>query len=294
MRVNLVGTGASCEELQDEMRRRAQQSEDRHPANESGMSARRQGSEVHIISFFSGITPTLHFWEGGELRMEEMSGFWNLSSSGEKACVGYSDMEGRKMCPHGERGTMQCPLCRYKDIAKVHTRLDFTGYEEVAEQFLNRPYSIYLVSFGNLIKCGVTKRERVRERVREQGADYFVELMRLENGKDAYEMESLLQQEYGFRNAIRNEMKLRLLGKENREPLERALVLLKESVAFGEFILDGARVEKLEYNIPSNFEVADEIEGKIIGAKGQLLFFENGSAKVMNMKKWSGEIALIH
>ena len=43
--------------------------------------------EAHIISFFSGITPTLHFWEGGELRNEEMAGFWSISPSGEKACI---------------------------------------------------------------------------------------------------------------------------------------------------------------------------------------------------------------
>jgi hypothetical protein len=250
--------------------------------------------EAHVISFFSGITPTLHFWEGGQLCNEEMRGFWSVSRSGEKACIGYADMQGRKPCPHGERGMMQCPLCAYKDIAKVHTRLDFTGYEEVAEQFLNRPYSIYLVSFGDLVKCGVTKRERVAERVREQGADYFVEIMRLENGKDTYEMEALLQNEYGFRNAIRNDTKLRLLGKENKEPIEKALGLLKESVAFGEFVVEGAKVERLEYNIPSNFEVAEELEGKIIGAKGQLLFFENGCPKVVNMKKMNGEIAGIN
>lgn len=249
--------------------------------------------EAHIISFFSGIKPTLHFWEGGELHMEEMGGFWNISPSGEKACVGYADMGGRRACPHGERGVAQCPLCKFRDIAKVHTRLDFTGYEEVAEQFLNRPYSIYLASFGDVIKCGVTKRERVLERVREQGADYFVELMRLENGKDAYEMEALLQQEYGFRNAVRSDAKLKLLGKENKEPLEKALAMLKESVAFGEFVFEGARVERLEYNIPHSFEIANEIEGKITGAKGQLLFFENGGAKVVNMKKWGGEIAQI-
>jgi hypothetical protein len=250
--------------------------------------------EAHVISFFSGITPTLHFWECGQLCNEEMKGFWSVSRSGEKACIGYADMEGRKPCPHGERGMMQCPLCAYKDIARVHTRLDFTGYEEVAEQFLNRPYSIYLVSFGDLVKCGVTKRERVAERVKEQGADFFVEIMRLENGKDTYEMEALLQNEYGFRNAIRNDTKLKLLGKENREPLEKALGLLKGSVAFGEFVVEGAKVEKLEYDIPSSFEVADELEGKIIGAKGQLLFFENGSAKVVNMKKMNGEIARIN
>ncbi|MDD5096574.1 MAG: DUF2797 domain-containing protein [Candidatus ainarchaeum sp.] len=249
--------------------------------------------EAHLISFFSGTAPTLHFWEGGQLCTEEMRGFWSVSRTGDKACVGYADMGGRKCCPHGERGVMQCPLCRFKDIAKVHTRLDFTGYEEVAEQFLNRPYSIYLVSFGDLVKCGVTKMERVRERVREQGADFFVELMRLENGKDAYEMEALLQQEYGFRNAVRNDTKLKLLGKENKEPIGKALALLKESVAFGEFVLDGANVEELGYNVPPSFEVADEIEGKITGAKGQLLFFENGSAKVVNMKKMGGEIARI-
>jgi len=250
--------------------------------------------EAHVISFFSGITPTLHFWECGQLCNEEMKGFWSVSRSGEKACIGYADMQGRKPCPHGERGMMQCPLCAYKDIAKVHTRLDFTGYEDVAEQFLNRPYSIYLVAFGDLVKCGVTKRERVAERVREQGADFFVEIMRLENGKDTYEMEALLQNEYGFRNAIRNDTKLKLLGKENREPIEKALGLLKESVAFGEFVVEGARVEKLEYGVPSSFEVADELEGKIIGAKGQLLFFDNGGAKVVNMKKMNGEITQIN
>lgn len=250
--------------------------------------------EAHIISFFSGVTPTLHFWEGGELRTEGMEGFWSISSTREKACVGYAHMEGRERCPHGERGVMQCGLCRFRDIAKVHTRLDFTGYEEVAEQFLNRPYSIYLASFGDLVKCGVTKRERVPERLREQGADYYVELMRLENAADAYEMEALLQREYGFRNAVRGDMKMRLLGKENPEPIRKSLEALRESVAFGEFVFEGAKVEKIKYDIPSNFEVAESVEGKVLGAKGQLLFFENGGPKVVNMKRMNGEIAQIH
>ncbi len=250
--------------------------------------------EAHVISFFSGTAPTLHFWEGGELRTERMEGFWSLSPSGEKACTGYANLEGRERCPHGERGAAQCRLCAFRDIAKVHTRLDFTGYEEVAEQFLNRPYSIYLASFGDLVKCGVTKRERVPERLREQGADYYVELMRMENASDAYEMEALLQQEYGFRNAVRNDMKLRLVGKENPGPISKSLELLRESVAFGEFVFDGAKVEKIAYEIPSDFEVAGCIGGKICGAKGQILFFENGGgAKAVNMKKMCGDISSI-
>ncbi|MBN2121536.1 DUF2797 domain-containing protein [Candidatus Micrarchaeota archaeon] len=238
----------------------------------------------HVISFFSTSNPVLHYWEEGEEATLGLKGELKLEFSGPKSCIGFKSRNNRYKCPYKYEGRIQCPFCNSKDISRIYTRHDFAGYEDLQEEFAEHQFSVYLVSFGERVKCGVTHAERVKDRVKEQGADFYAEIMRFK-GQEAYEMERLLQSHFGFANAVQSRTKLKLLGKETPQALEDAIVKLESAAPFNEYLLDTPFPQKIDYNLPKKWETAEHIDGKILGAKGPLLFFENSSgAKVINMK----------
>jgi hypothetical protein len=238
----------------------------------------------HAISFFSTSGPVLHYWEGDEESALPLKDEMKLEFSGPKSCIGFKSRNNRYKCPYKYEGRVQCPFCGSKDISRIYTRHDFKGYEDLQEEFAEREFSIYLASFGERVKCGVTQAGRIGERTREQGADFYAEIMRLK-GQEAYEMERLLQNHFGFCNAVQARTKLKLLGKENPQVLEDAIVKLESAEPFNEYLLDAPMPQKIEYGLPRAWEVAESIDGKILCAKGALLFFENHDGpKVINMK----------
>jgi len=243
----------------------------------------------HMISFFSTDVPTIHFWEDGEETSTKLEGEHKLEFEGPKACVGFKSRNNRYQCPYQYEGRIQCPFCGSKDISRIYTRHDFKGYEDLEEEFSKREFSLYLVSFGERVKCGVTHADRIKERVKEQGADYYAEIMRFK-GREAYEMERLLQSHFGFSNAVQARTKLKLLGREDPQFLENAIVEVESTAPFNEYLLDSPMPKKIDYPIPEKYSIAENIDGKILGAKGPLLFFENANgAYVTNIKAHTGK-----
>jgi hypothetical protein len=154
---------------------------------------------------------------------------------------------------------------------------------------------LYLASFGeDLVKCGVTKSERVEKRLKEQGADYWCELMRFDNGENAYNTETELQNRFALKNFVRNDVKLRLLGKaKSKDLLGRKLEEIKASGEFSDRIID-CSIRKNNFNEPEKFEVTYSVDGKISGCKGNLLFFERDSDNfVVPMHKAIGRVFLL-
>lgn len=244
--------------------------------------------QKHLISFYSTKEPTLNCWGTDGEENLELKGKMHIEFSGLKCCTGFKGREKRHHCPHQYEGREQCPLCGSLDISRIYTRHDFTGFEDLQEEFQEHEFSIYLVSFGDYVKCGLAHTERIKDRVKEQGADYFAEVMRLK-GQEAYQMETLLQNHFGFKNAIRSDTKLKLLGKENPKVLEQAIIKLESTAPFNEYVLGTPMPEKIQYNMLEKATPEDEIYGEIVGAKGPLLFFKNREGnKVINMKTKSG------
>ena len=243
----------------------------------------------HAISFFSTEELTLNFWNGKEQDALILNGNMKLTFEGGKKCIGFKSRNNRYQCPYHYEGRIQCPFCGSRDISRIYTRHNFKGYEDLEEEFSQKEFSIYLVSFADKIKCGVTQAGRIKDRVHEQGADFYAEIMRLK-GPEAYEMERLLQSHFGFKNSVQSRTKLKLLGNEHPELLEQAIVKIESSAPFNEYLLDTQMPQKLSYNIPDKWTVAENIDGAITGAKGPLLFFENSNGShVINMKANEGK-----
>lgn len=245
----------------------------------------------HLIYFYSAPEPRMAMWKGTELADVELNGEFTADFSHECRCIGYQTENARHKCPHKRDFVKQCISCFYKDISKVYTRLDFAGFEHIKEEISKQNFSIYLALFGDsIVKCGVTRTERVEMRVMEQGADFWVELMRFDNADDAYGTEHELQHVFGFRNAVRMDakMKIALAGKYNDANLAAAIGQVLANTEFSNQV-HSRSINKLHYCTPRSFEMANDIHGRITGSKASLLFFKNnGNNFCINMRKKEG------
>ncbi len=238
----------------------------------------------HLISFRTDPDPRIVFWKKDEVSDAALLGMEiSIKFSDTVLCTGYETLLEKEnteiktvhhKCPHKSKGKKQCYACKAKDISKIYTRLDFVGFEQLKDEYIDQKFSIYLACFGtDILKCGVTKTERLPIRTHEQGADYWIELMRFDNGEEAYATEIELQNKFGLANLVRNITKLELLNKpKSLKLLEEKIEKIKSSEEFSGK-LQSSEIHENKYPIPGSFELAYSIDGKITGSKAQMLFF---------------------
>ena len=163
-------------------------------------------------------------------------------------------------------------------------------------QSCNEPHSIYLALFApGIVKVGVTRKWRLKERLQEQGADIGVEIAQADDGRIA----RLIEHEIGkrFTERVRFETKLAGVTKPADESaLYDALSSLKE---------DGEFVQKTEVGDVMRFEYFDRalwmqpipiqpeedmiLEGDVVGIKGIILVLERfDTLYVVNLHKLLG------
>ncbi len=244
-----------------------------------------------LISFLSTPHPLVIFWDNNELKSAKLSGNIRTAFSEEQMCIGYNDGKNRYRCEHSTKGTHQCIHCKHKDISKVYTRLDFSGFEWMAAKMMNEKYSVYMAYFGaGMLKCGVTRTERVEKRLLEQGADYWAELMQFNNAEEAYQMERLLQDMFGLRNAVTPDRKIKSMGQLDENEVKTKINELRIE-PFNEYLLEKITIRKnsFGFELPKRFAISEAIDGNITGAKGEFLFYENDFGHfALNMRKRVG------
>lgn len=248
---------------------------------------------AHLISFYSSPEPKIIFWKNKEIHEEILQGEYLIKFSDKIFCTGYYDEEKRNQCLHTRRGRKQCYSCAKKDISNIYTCLDFTGYEHLEEEYCKQPFSLYLAQFGNsILKCGVTKTERIQTRTMEQGADFWVELARFDNANDVYKMEETLQNAFTLDNAVTHAKKLQFLNEQaTNNNIKQKLRQIAGDKDFRSLCLPELNIVKNEYKTPEQFTVSERIDGKVIGSKSKLLFYgKNNQEYVVNMARMEGRI----
>ncbi|MBU0586555.1 DUF2797 domain-containing protein [Candidatus Micrarchaeota archaeon] len=244
----------------------------------------------HLISFHPNDLSIL-FRNNQNLEKKNLDGNLAFNFEKERMCIGYRNESGLHACPGREIGRKQCRACSFRDISKVFTRLNTVGFQSFYEEFKNQQFSIYLASFGHLVKCGVTRTERLSTRLKEQGADYFCEIARTQDADSAYSLERTIHKKFPVRGSVTVAQKMKLLHSDTQPTRlkECADLILDDGLT-----ADSSRnldFRKLEYTIPESFSEAENIRGKIYGVKGQILFFENeGKHYAINMSKKSGHL----
>ncbi len=195
----------------------------------------------------------------------------------ELRCIGYFDGRERHKCPNNAINVRQCPTCKFRDISKIYTRFDFTGYEELEEKREEVDFAIYLTTFGDIVKAGVTERRRLDDRIYEQGGKFYAEIAHFK-GKKAYEFESLLHNHFNIKGFMRREEKIEAIKKDDKEGLEKMkelIEMLREKIP--EELNENITIKENHFTVPEEFERATskDIKGEIVGFRGQVFFSKN-------------------
>lgn len=260
------------------------------------LSSQGEGAALpHLIRFYSGEgKPTLLSWENGEvssLHLErEKSEDINF---GRRACIGFRTPEGYSPCVNGAIHIRQCPTCQARDMAKAYTVGDFSGYPSLYEAAKKEEYCLYLAGFGEeIVKCGVTRKERFEERMREQGADFGCIIATYAGPDEIYGAEHAVQSRFSFNNSVRLAQKLRLLSFDKQPALENFKSTVEMVRAAGVLADFSPNILDLSSHYPRvhSPQVADSILGEILGAKGEILIFKSqgGRQFVVNMREKVG------
>ncbi len=241
----------------------------------------------HIISFYSHRIPKMVIRENNDTSELELASHVSFELSFNRYCTGYTRFDKSYPCPdEALSDSGKCPHCRKLELSCAACRGDecLFGHSEC----LLGEHLIYLASFGELVKAGVTKKERINERLVEQGADFGVVVAKARDGFEARAVEALVQHVFGFRNAVRTSEKFKLLGIE-REVSKKSLELAIEKITATKF--PGIGVEEIR-DLSSFYPKLEQkpaldnlLEGEVLGAKGNLLFLERDGPKVIDMKK---------
>jgi hypothetical protein len=154
-----------------------------------------------------------------------------------------------------------------------------------------QPHIVYLANSGG-IKVGVTRKSQVPTRWIDQGAEYAIQLAETENRYEAGLIEVALKQHMSDKTNYRKMLKENtsfqdLLAKKNE-----ILDLVPKELQH--YILEENQIIHLEYPIhryPSkintvNLKKNPEIDGVLIGIKGQYLMFDNDI--VFNVRSHEG------
>lgn len=244
----------------------------------------------HLIRFYSGEgTPTLLSREESGVEPLELGKKEDISFSERRACIGYRAPEGYHACRNSAIHIRQCPTCSALDMARAYTVGDFTGYPELYEQAKKEEYALYLAGFGeDIVKCGVTRKERFSERMREQGADFGCVVASFSGPDAIYGAEAALQSRFSFSNAVRLEQKMRRLVFDRAAGWENfcsSVEMVRSSGCLPDFSPSPLDFSQ-HYPRLHSPQRADSVLGEILGAKGEILLFrsEGGREFAVNMR----------
>ena len=125
---------------------------------------------------------------------------------GEKSCTGYTEGGKRHECPNSARidyGYM-CNECRMND--DFFNCIQCTGAECInarqRDSCMENNYFIYLASFDNILKVGISFERRILERLIEQGADFGAKIARVKDGKEVRCIEQDIRRHLGITDRV--------------------------------------------------------------------------------------------
>lgn len=249
---------------------------------------------LHLLRFYSGEgKPMLVSRHKGGIEAVELGSREDIIFSEQFACIGYRTPDAYSACPNGALHCRQCPTCIARDVSKVYTVGDFSGFPGVYEEAKKEEYCLYLAQFGeDITKCGVTRKERFEERMREQGADFGCIIASFMGPDDVYGAEEAVQSRFSFANSVRMEQKIRRLVFDKgaaMESFKSAVEMVGASGVLPDFIpsiLDFSSHYPRLHSPHRTYSIL----GEILGAKGEILLFKSDGGRefAVNMRAQVG------
>ena len=194
-------------------------------------------------------------------------------SLGDRRCAGVLTEEGHRPCEASE-----APYCRAHTSRWPCARC--TGGCDRPLETCREEHAVYLAAFAPAtFKVGVTRSWRLRERLREQGADRAAHLRTVADGRVARQVEAEVAAEVGDRVRVPTKV----------EGLHRSV----DDDAWADLLADFAPVETFEFAY--DLRLADRpvretlATGVVRGTKGRVLVLDRaGSTYAVDMRDLVG------
>jgi hypothetical protein len=162
---------------------------------------------------------------------------------------------------------------------------------DVEAQIQLQPHIVYLANSGG-IKVGVTRKSQVPTRWIDQGAEYAIKLAETENRYEAGLIEVALKEHLSDKTNYRKMLKENVAFEDLSSKKDEIIEFIPQELH--QYILDDNQIVHMEYPIeeyPSkinsvNLKKKPEVEGVVIGIKGQYLMFDNNN--VFNIRSHEG------
>jgi len=218
----------------------------------------------------------------------------NCSNCGKKTKKSYS----QGFCYPCMRKLAQCDLCIMKPET-CHYHLGTCREPEWGDNFCFQDHYVYLANSSGL-KVGITRHTQVPTRWIDQGATQALTIFKVKTRLQSGQVEMALKQHVADKTDWRKMLKGLAEVKDLKAERDRLLALaadalaaLQESCGEGQIeLLSHAEPVEIEYPVleyPTkvsslNFEKTPEIEGVLLGIKGQYLILDKG---VLNIRKFT-------
>ncbi|MDD5182497.1 MAG: DUF2797 domain-containing protein [Candidatus Nanoarchaeia archaeon] len=245
----------------------------------------------HVLKFVnSGAMP--------EFIVRQIGNFESIKTIKFDGIVSFKVMPGRfcignlmknnshKYCFNKVSSGYQCNDCfkqnPYNFCAFCSGTRCYLGKKICGEHF------VYLATFANVLKVGVTSIRRWPERVIEQGADFASVISQTPDGLEARRIESEIKKRFNITDKMYNKYKSHLLHRKDARELGKHIL----QTAYADIVDAIPATTKLDLDIldlsenytdieeqPNVKEITDDMQvcGKIIGTKGNFIVMKSGA-----------------
>jgi len=235
---------------------------------------------MQVISFrWTNFEPRLVFDNGKSLFLFNQTLDFKV---GKRFCIGYFKNGKRYPCPEKREVTKdyQCELCKRLDENLPCVQcVGFCRNLKKRMQCMKQKYYIYLATFGDILKVGISNEVRVKQRLVEQGADFGACLFKVVDGAVARREEQKIKRLLGIVDRVRgSEKHKRIFSNEDIgiQKIENALKVLKKYYKLDYEIYDLRKYYNIKPIETKFIEIKEgtRIRGKVISVKGNLVVLE--------------------
>ncbi len=245
-----------------------------------------QEREVHVVSFkWLEFSPMLKVYNGSHISELDL-GFLDMNVSKEKICIGSFE-GGYTKCPYGATVSTfnQCRRCASSWIPRLECIFEPSGCENCSSEFCEKEHSVYLAFHGKYPKIGMTQKERLKQRLIEQGADAYALLATVDHRLKAREEENALSSMLNIPQRVGSKKKLAQMARKfDRTGVLTTFRGIKNRVPVGElrFLKEYPITEPLR-NTPRLRPTAGIHKGKMVGVKGRFMIYESSGLQAIDL-----------
>lgn len=206
---------------------------------------------------------------------------------GKRICTGHFKDGKYVPCPENvETGYEHiCNACRLNDDFYQCIQCDGATCvnEKRRKECMANNYYIYLATFDDILKVGISFEHRVKERLVEQGADFGAKIGYVKDGQIVRVIEQQISKKLGIVDRVRGEQKHKnLFGDPNKS--SKLILNAVQKLNGMEFLMRPEIYDMRSYyhlhnvlDMPKSIAVKDNlrITGKIVAAKGNILVLRN-------------------